>query len=103
MELRIHLASHDAELRVCSTRAYTIAVSLSFDVCSFVGGALSPHTNSSKQPQSQLNLFAVAVVVTALGRSLYFLSFPADASLLSAASTEIISSDQQPNPSTAST
>ena len=32
---------HDAELRVFSTHTYTM-VSLSFYVCSFVGGALSP-------------------------------------------------------------
>ena len=74
MELRIHPASHVAELRVFSPRIYTM-VSLSFDVCSFVGGTLFRPLNGSKQ-QSQSNTFTVAVVVVALGRSLYFLSQP---------------------------
>ena len=42
-------------------------------VCSFVGGALTPPNDSSKQQQAQSNHFAVAVVVVALGRSLCFL------------------------------
>ena len=41
MELRNHRASNDAEPGVFSSRTYTM-VSLSFDACSFVGGALSP-------------------------------------------------------------
>ena len=40
---------------------------MSFDVCSY---------NSSKQPQSQPSIFALAVVVVTRGRSLYFLSHP---------------------------
>ena len=33
------------------------------------------HNNSSTQQQSQRSIFAVTVVVVALGRSLYFISF----------------------------
>ena len=52
--------------------------------------------------KSQPNTFAVAIVVVALGRTLYFLSFPVASYLVNAASTVIVSSDQQPNPSTIS-
>ena len=50
--------------------------------------------------QSRPNIFAVTVVVVALGRSMCFLSFPAASSLVSAAANP---TDQPPNPSTAST
>ena len=33
------------------------------------------HINSSQQQQVQPNIFAVTVIVVALGRSLYFISF----------------------------
>ena len=53
--------------------------SLSFDVCSVVAGALSLLycNNNSKQQQSQPNIFAVTVIVVALGRTLHYISFPA--------------------------
>ena len=35
------------------------------------------HNNSSMHQQSQPNTFAVTVIVVALGRPLYFISFPA--------------------------
>ena len=50
--------------------------SLSFDVCSFVGEALSPpHQQQAAALQSQPNIFAVTVIVVDPGRSLCFL-FP---------------------------
>ena len=80
MQLRIHPASsHNAELRVLSPRTYAL------------------HNNSSKLQQSQPNSFAVAIVIVALGRSLYLLCFPAAFELVSA-STVVPYSDQRPNP-----
>ena len=58
---------------------------------------------NSKQQRYQPNTCAVAIIAVALGRSMYFLSFPAACSLLSAASTKFLSFDQQPNPTTATT
>ena len=76
MELRIHPASHDAELRVFSQRTYTI-VSLLLTYARLWGGLFLRHNDSNKQQQSQPHNFAVAVVVVALGSSVYFISFPA--------------------------
>ena len=50
-----------------------IIVSVSFGVCLWAE-RFRRHNNSSKQQQSQPNIFAVAVTVVALVRSLYFLS-----------------------------
>ena len=77
MEIRIHPASHDAELRVFSPRTYTVySLFCHLTYIRLWGERFRPHNFSSKQPQSQPNNFAVAVGVVALGRSLYFLSQP---------------------------
>ena len=67
-----------------------------FDVCSFVGVAFSPPCNSSsKQQQSQTDIFAVTVTAVARGRSLYFMFSSAAFQLVSAASNP---TDHPPNP-----
>ena len=73
MELRI-LTVHDAELRVFSPRASFIRRSTS--ACLWRKPSRR-HESSSKQQLSKLIIFAVTVIVVALDRSLYFISFPA--------------------------
>ena len=64
MELRIHPALHDEEVRVFSPHASTLCHSTYVRLW----WERSRRHNSS-------NIFAVTVVVVALGRSLYFLFF----------------------------
>ena len=74
MALRIHPASHDAELLLFSPRNYNIL----FCHLTYVrlwGERFRRRNNSSKQQQSHLDNFVVTVDV-ALGHSLYFLSQP---------------------------
>ena len=66
----------DAELRVISPRGSCLCHSTS---SVRLWGERSRRQNNSKQQQqqqSQSNVFAVAVIVLALGRSQYFISFP---------------------------
>ena len=77
------------ELRILTRRraASVFAMwlfSLLFDACSFVGEALF----SSKQQQSQPNIFAATVIVLALGHSLHLNLFPSRAASNSADSHE---------------
>lgn len=81
MEISIHPAfyAHDAELRVFSPRA-----SFSFEIRRlFVlwggGRGLSPpyYVTTARQQQPQPNVFAVIIIVAALGRLLCLLSSPA--------------------------
>ena len=74
MELRIYPALHEAELRVFRP-VPLILINRPLSAC--VGERPRRHNIISKQQQSRSNIFAVAVVVVALGRSLYFLSSPA--------------------------
>ena len=62
---------HDAELRVISPRASFLCRSTSVRLW---GKRSRRHGNSSKQHQSQPNVFAVTVIVVALDRSLYCVS-----------------------------
>ena len=81
MELRINPASHDAELRVFPPvpTLYIVVSVIRRMYVRLWGERFRRHNNSSKQQQQQPqpNNFAVAVVVVAFGRWLYFLSFPA--------------------------
>ena len=67
MDLRIHPALDDADLRVLSPGASSRCHSASVRLW---GKRSRCHNISSKQQQSRPNMFAVTVVV--LGRSLYF-------------------------------
>ena len=67
MEIRIHPAKHDPELRLFSP---SCLFSSSFDIYSSGNALAATITASSKQQQSRPLVFAVTVVVVGFGRSL---------------------------------
>ena len=74
MELRIVTRHRAASFSLRASLCHSMSVRLR-------GERSRRHNNSSRQQQSQINVFAVTVIVVALGRSMHFISFPA-ASLL---------------------
>ena len=74
MKLRIYPAPHDLELHLFSPRSSSL---WHLTYVRLRGKSSRLHNSSSKQQQSPSNIFAVTVVVVALGHSLYCFSFPA--------------------------